>query len=192
MKKYIVCPIVCLLFVLMSACGGRKPQPVRPTPQDSLARCTVQLDFMGIRIGQPFHQTQWERQHGIHVSFLDRSSSNDSTLAASFFDPTRNFKVSVYMLRDSMVYKVEAYLYDTINDSLWNEAHARYGNNAYQNKLYGNIFIVKHTWEFKNQRFIAYKNTTEGWEMMKFAYEDKALSERARKGSRVTTSTVAR
>lgn len=191
MRNPVFYPIAFFLLIFFAACGGDKPQSPQPTPQDSLAQRTVQLDFMGIRIGRPFHKAQWARQYAVRASIVTSPTRNDSTLAASFYDSSRNLRVSIHMLRDSSVYKVEAYLYGSLNDSLWNDVHVRYGDNAYRNNLYSNVFVVKHVWEYKNQRVSAYKNTTQGWEMMKFTYEDKALSERAKKGSRATTSTIA-
>lgn len=181
-----------LITLLVAAACSQKAQktPEAAAPEDISER-TVHLSYHGIRLGEVFHKDQWRATHRASFTVQPEGTQNDSTMKFQFYEYSKNLRVNILTLRDTTVYKIEVYLYDEVNDSLWQAMHHEMGDSLYTNRLMSDVFIQKHIWAFRNQTFTAMKNTHIGWEMMKFTYEDNALAARARCG-KVDNSSVLR
>lgn len=182
--------LVLTICLLTGACSrSEKPAPTAADTTD-ISQRTVRLSYHGIRLGDVFHKDRWAATHNARFTVTPEGTQNDSTLKFQFYEYRKNLRVNILTLRDTTVYKIEVYLYDEVNDSLWQAVHHEMGDTLYTNRLMSDVFIQKHIWAFRNQTFTAMKNTHTGWEMMKFTYEDNDLSQRARKGKVDNTSVM--
>lgn len=180
-----------LTACLLTCACSHSEKPVSPASDSTdIALRSVQLSYHGIRLGDVFHKDRWAATHSARFTVTPEGTQNDSTLKFQFYEYRKNLRVNILTLRDTTVYKIEVYLYDEVNDSLWQAVHHEMGDTLYTNRLMSDVFIQKHIWAFRNQTFTAMKNTHTGWEMMKFTYEDNALSQRARKGKVDNTSVM--